>query len=134
MNFNVIDGNDDYLQKLPEFVYEYNRGYLSVPKIIEKLDITRGEYRKLRRTSLEEGLITLKRKGNKKKETYKTNPKYYGKTVTKGRVYWKVYYKNQYLCLCKTKQQAETIVERLKKVNWDLRYLNNIKEEVMEST
>ena len=134
MNFNVIDGNDDYLEKLPEFVYEYNRGYLSVPKIIEKLDITRGEYRKLRRTSLEEGLITLKRKGNKKKETYKTNPKYYGKTVTKGRVYWKVYYKNQYLCNCKTKQQAQEIVRRLKRVNWDLKYLNNIKEEVMEST
>ena len=133
MNFNVIDGNDDYLQKLPEFVYEYNRGYLSVPKLIEKLDITRGEYRKLRRTSLEEGLITLKRKGNKKKQTYKTNPRYYGKHMVKGITYWHVHHKNKYICNCKTEKQAQEIVRRLKRVDWDLRYLNNIKEEVLGS-
>ena len=134
MNFNVIDGDRNYLQKTEAFVEEYNRNYLSVTKLCEKLNITRNEYRKLRKHCVEENLITLKRKPNKRKKTYRTHPKYYSKTITRGQVYWKVHKNNKYICNCKTRQQAEEIVKRLKKVDWDLKYLNNIKEDVMESS
>ena len=64
MNFRVIDGDDDYLEKVPEFVYEYNRNYLTIPKLCEKLDLSINEYRKLRKHCIEEDLITLRRREN----------------------------------------------------------------------
>ena len=74
MNFNIIDGNDDYLDKLPEFVEAYNGNKLSIPELQQELNITNSEYRKLRKAGIEENLITLKRRGRKKKKTYRPRP------------------------------------------------------------
>ena len=131
MNFKVIDGDDSYLDKLPVFVEEYNRGYFSVEKLIEVLGVTRNEYRKLRRYALEEDLIQLRRKPNKKKRTYKTHPKHYSPNNRGKYHYFNIYKNNEYYCSCKTREQAEKIVEGLERVNWDKRHLNRIKEEVM---
>lgn len=131
MNFNIIDGNDDYLNKLPAFVEAYNSNKLSIPELQQELNITNSEYRKLRKAGIEENLITLKRRGRKKKRTYKTNPKHYGKTMTKGIHYWRVYRKETYYCNVKTEAQAKEIVRRLEACNWDKSQAARIKEEVI---
>ena len=132
MNFNIIDGNDDYLEKLPMFVEAYNGNQLSIPELKAELDLSPGDYRKLRKAAIEENLITLKRRGRKKKRTYKTNPKHYGKTMTKGIHYWRVYRKETYYCNVKTEEQAKEIVKRLEAVNWDKTQAQRIKEEVIK--
>ena len=131
MNFNIIDGNDDYLDKLPEFVEAYNGNKLSIPELQQELNITNSEYRKLRKAGIEENLITLKRRGRKKKRTYKTNPKHYSSHLIKGRFYWKIHYKDDYYGNVKTEEQAKEIVKRLEAVNWDKTQAQRIKEEVI---
>ena len=131
MNFNIIDGNDDYLDKLPEFVEAYNGNKLSIPELREELDISQSDYRKLRKAAIEENLITLKRRGRKKKKTYRTHPKYYGKNITKGISYWRVYKNETHYCNVKTEEQAKEIVKRLEAVNWDKSQAARIKEEVI---
>ena len=132
MNFNIIDGNDDYLDKLPEFVEAYNGNKLSIPELQQELNITNSEYRKLRKAGIEENLITLKRRGRKKKRTYKTNPKHYSCHLIKGRFYWKIHYKDDYYGNVKTEEQAKEIVKRLESVNWDKTQAQRIKEEVIK--
>lgn len=132
MNFTISDGDYTYLEKTPEFVEEYNKGQLNTNGIIEKLNITRGEYRKLRKHAIEENLLQLKRKPNrKKKETYKTNPKHYGKQLVKGIPYWRVYKNTTYYCTVKKEKHAKEIVKRLEKCNWDKNQVNKIKQEVI---
>ena len=131
MNFNIIDGNDDYLDKLPEFVEAYNGNKLSIPELQQELNITNSEYRKLRKAGIEENLITLKRRGRKKKRTYKTNPKHYSSHLIKGRFYWKIHYKDDYYGNVKTEKQAKEMVRRLEAVNWDKTQAQRIKEEVI---
>ena len=131
MNFNIIDGNDDYLNKLPEFVEAYNGNKLSIPELQQELNITNSEYRKLRKAGIEENLITLKRRGRKKKRTYKTNPKHYSSHLIKGRFYWKIHYKDDYYGNVKTEKQAKEMVRRLEAVNWDKSQAQRIKEEVI---
>lgn len=130
MNFRIIDGDDDYLEKVPEFVEEYNRNYLTVPKLCEKLDLSINEYRKLRKHCLEEGLIILRRRQNKRKPNHKTNPKNYS-LVFKGRYnYWKISKNSQYYCSCKSEAEAKEIVRRLEACDWDINSVDSIKESV----
>ena len=129
MNFRVIDGDDDYLEKVPEFVEEYNRNYLTIPKLCEKLDLSTTEYRKLRKHCIEEDLITLRRRQNKKKNT---TPKNYTTAIRGRHIYWRVYKNGVHYCNCKTEKEAKEIVEQLKKCNWDINRINTIKESVCE--
>jgi hypothetical protein len=127
MNFRVIDGDDDYLEKVPEFVEEYNRNYLTIPKLCEKLDLSVTEYRKLRKHCIEEDLITLRRRENRKKKVSSRN---YTTTIRGNRIYWRVYKNGRHYCTCKTEKEAKEIVERLKKCNWDINRIDMIKESV----
>ena len=132
MNFNIINGDDDYLQRVPEFVELYNANYLSVEKIIETMQIRRTTYRKLRKYCLEEGLINLRRKPNKKKENCKTNPKNYSHTLNRGHTYFTDYKNGVHYTSCKTEAQAKEIVRRLRACNWDKSKVEMIKEDVCQ--
>lgn len=131
MNFNIIDGNDDYLNKLPEFVEAYNSNRLSIPELREELDISQGDYRKLRKAAIEENLITLKTRGRKKKTKPIVKPRNYSKTQTRKYTYYVVYKNDSHYCNCKTEAQAKEIVKRLEAVNWDKTQAQRIKEEVI---
>ena len=130
MNFSIRDGDNDYLDKLPEFVKEYNNNDLNIEEIILKLDITMCEYRKLRRQGLEDGSITLRRKPNKPKESYKNNPKNYSHTLNGGHTYFTITKNNTYYTSCKTERQAKEIVRRLRACGWDKSKVDLIKESV----
>ena len=131
MNFNIIEGNNDYLIKTEAFAKEYNQNKLSVPKICEKLDINLNEYRKLRRHCIEENLIRLKRQGRPRKQTYKTHPRNYSRVIRGKYTYFRIYKNGVDYGICKTEEQAQEIVRRLKKVNWDKKYLQRIREDVL---
>ena len=89
MNFTVIDGDQEYRSKLPDFVDLYNNKNIPVNKIKTRLGLGTNEYRKLRRDAIEEGLITLRTKPyNTKKPTYKTNPRYVSKSTNGNRDYF----------------------------------------------
>ena len=132
MNFNIIDGNDDYLDKLPEFVEAYNGNKLSIPELREELDISQSDYRKLRKAAIEENLITLKTRGRKKTSKPIVKPRNYSRYKSRGYIYYNIYKNDIHYCSVKTEQQAQEIVKRLEAVNWDKTQAQRIKEEVIK--
>ena len=132
MNFNIIDGNDDYLNKLPEFVEAYNSNKLSIPELREELDISQSDYRKLRKAAIEENLITLKTRGRKKTSKPIVKPRNYSRYKSKGYIYYIIYKNETHYCNVKTEAQAKEIVKRLEACNWDKTQAQRIKEEVIK--
>jgi hypothetical protein len=134
MNFNIIDGNQDWLTLLPQFTRLYNNHEIPVTQIKKQLNIGKNTYNKLWKESKENGLITPRRKPNKKR-TYRTHPKYYSPTTTRGITYFRVAKhingKYTYFCQFKKKEQAELMVEKLKKVNWNQSQTEQLKSEVL---
>ena len=129
MNFTITDGNNDWLDLVPEFVELYNANYLSVQKLMEVMGITRGTYRQLRKYCIEEGLIVLRRLPNK---TRSSKPKNYSRVIRGDFTYFNVRKNQKYYCTCKTREQAEEIVRRLEACGWDISKVQSIKESVCE--
>lgn len=69
MNFKIVDGNRDYLNRKNEFVDLYNDQSITVPEIIKKLSISINEYKILREMCIEEDLIVLRKRGGNKKRS-----------------------------------------------------------------
>ena len=136
MNFNIVDGDNDYLDLLPEFAELYNNKDIPASKIPEMLGVTRPTYRKLRRDALEEDLITLRHKPKRKRETYKTAPKNYSHQVCKGIEYYHVQKridgKLLHFATFKDARQAERMVELLRECDWDRSKVDELKARVME--
>ena len=135
MNFNIIDGNNDWINLTPTFIELYNNPEITVPKIRETLKITNNEYRKLRKHCIENNYVSKRKTFRPKKRTYKTDPKYYSPTTTRGITYFRVakhingHY--TYFCEFKKAQQAELMVEKLKECDWDKSQVDRLKSEVL---
>ena len=139
MNFTVIDGDQEYRSKLPDFVDLYNNRSIPVTKIKSRLKLGTNEYRKLRRDALEEGLINLRTKPyNTKKPTYKTNPRYVSKSTNGNRDYFIVTKtingKHVFYGSFKDIRQADRMVELLKECNWDRSKRKELKEQVLNES
>ena len=127
---NIIDGNDDYLLLKDDFIKLYNNKNISVKDIREKLNLSLRKYHKLRKECSEEGLLKLRYPPHKKKEK---NPKYY--SPVNRSIYGESYnvrHKGVYYCICKTVEEAELIVKKLKECDWDKSQIERIKNEVKE--
>ena len=135
MNFNIIDGNDDYLDLTPDFIELYNNPEITVRKIQEKLNINLGTYRKLRRHCIENNYINKRKAHRPKKRTYKTNPKYYCHTVQKGIEYYHVQRRLNgemvHFANFKKAKHAKRMVELLTECNWDKSRAKELKEVVL---
>lgn len=135
MNFNIIDGNNDWLDLTPTFIELYNNPEIRVQKIIEKLGINLGTYRKLRRHCIENNLVSKRKAHRPKKRTYKTHPKYYCHTVQKGIEYYHVQKridgKSVYFANFKNVRDAERMVELLIECDWDKSQVDRLKSEVL---
>ena len=139
MNFTVIDGDQEYRSKLPDFVDLYNNKNIPVTKIKSRLKLGTNEYRKLRRDAIEEGLITLRTKPyNTKKPTYKTNPRYVSKSTHGNLEYYIVTKtingKHVFYGSFKDIRQADRMVELLKECNWDRSKRKELKEQVLNES
>ena len=132
MNFRIIEGNDDYMDKLPEFVEAYNSNKLSVPDLRKELDLSRNDYRKLRKHCFEENLVTPKTRGRRKKQKTFPKPRNYSKYKAQGKyTYYTIYHNDTHYCNVKTEAQAKEIVKRLTAVDWDKTQAPRIKQEVI---
>ena len=135
MNFQIIDGDQDWLQLIPEFTRLYNNKNIRVNTIKKRINIGKNTYFKLLRECREKGLITPRRRPNKKPDTYKTKPKYYHHAVTKGIEYYRVVKRingeNTYFAQFKKARQAELMVEKLKECDWDYSRRYELKREVL---
>jgi hypothetical protein len=135
MNYRVIDGDDQYLERVPEFIKLYENRQYTVPDILEEMNIPRNIYKKLRKHCIEENLIRLRRKPNKKKPTYKQAPKHYSCTHCKGIEYYAVHKRINgvptYFGTFRKARQAERMVELLEECDWDYSRRYELKEQVM---
>ena len=134
MKCKVIDGDRDYLERVPEFVELYNNKNIKVATIKKRMKLGQAEYRGLFRHCREEGLLNLRvtKQRRVKQPGYKTNPLHYSQTVRGDNAHFTVSYRHEYYCACKTAKEASLIVERLKECNWDKKELPRIREEVKE--
>ena len=135
MNFNIIDGNNDWINLTPTFIELYNNPEITVPKIREKLNITNNEYRKLRKHCIENKLVSKRKTYRPRKRTYKTNPKYYCHTVQKGIEYYHVQRRLNgemvHFANFKKAKHAKRMVELLTECNWDKSRAKELKEVVL---
>ena len=135
MNFNIIDGNNDWLDLTPDFIQLYNNPENTVSKIREKLGINLGTYRKLRRHCVENGLVNKRKAYRPKKKTCRTHPRYYTHSVTKGIEYYHVNRRQGDKVIIyatfKNAKQAELMVEKLKECGWDKKQAERLKSEVL---
>ena len=135
MNFNIIDGDNDWLDLTPTFIELYNNPENTVNKIREKLNINLGTYRKLRRHCIEHGLVNKRKTYRPKKKTCRTHPKHYCHTVQKGIEYYQVQRringKVVHFANFKKAKQAERMVELLIECDWDMSRVEELKEVVL---
>ena len=130
VNFQVVDG--DYgMDLVDDFVRCYSDRSLNVIGVMEVLGIGRGEYRRLRRYCLGEGLIVSRRHGKERKITYRSNPTYIHNHNGFFRVQkWLdgcLVYFGEY----RDYRVAEKVRDRLVECDWDKSQLPRIKREVL---
>ena len=64
MNFNIINGNDDYIQRADEFAKYYNNHDMRINEIKQKMGLSENAYEKLRKYCKENHMIKLRYKYN----------------------------------------------------------------------
>lgn len=133
MNFNIIDGDNNYRNRLPEFSRLYNDKNIPVATIKTGMNLSQSEYKKLRRDAIQEGLVTPRTKEYKTKESYKTNPQYVYRQLSKGsyHVIRSINGKRCYYGSFNDYRQAKRMVELLKEYNWDITLRTELKERVL---
>lgn len=125
-NFKVIERDDSFYEDADKFIELYYDKTIKKPDILRKLNISEGQYRRLRKYCIEY-------KGLKAKLASNDNPKYYNKawngkynvrkTIGKNNVSYGYY---------DTPEIAEAVVRELIKVNWNKKELARIQKEVLE--
>ena len=112
MNFRIVDGRDLYSLET-EFSKMYN-SKMKVADIISELNISMSQYNTLRKHCAEEGLIDIRvsrpRKPKRKKEC---------KGYHRNGTLFAVKKKGIYYATAKTEKEAQLMVERFEKCDWD---------------
>lgn len=139
--FRVVENpTPRYVEKYDEFIRLYNESDLTVSEIKLELDWTASVYNQAKEKALSENRLNV-RNPNYKKRIYNSSkpkkPKYYSKNTYGKYVVVKRFYKgdnqteNLYYGTYKYEWQARRIVEELKKVNWDVNCLEDIRKKVV---
>ena len=129
MNFNIIDGNDNYLQLTHEFSQLYNNPKIPITTIKKTLKINNNTYNKLIRETEQKGLIKRRRRPYKKKTSYRKKPKHYYLLRHGKYQYYCIRYLGEYYCICKTIEETEYVIKKLKECNWDKKQLKKIRSD-----
>ena len=124
----VEDKSED---KYLDYVELYNEG-LSIKRISEELDVSIGKCNTFYHHAVHEELIKPRKAKTDKKTICK--PKYYNYNPKCGYCVYSplINGKQKSFGTYKTEEEAKFIVEELKKVNWNSKYLNNIRLKAME--
>lgn len=125
VKFRIV--KDTSNEKYPEYVELYNKG-VTVKEISEKLGVSEKKCYTFYRYALSDGLIEPRRT-NKNKKTKIFKAKYYSYKAGLG---YNVYSpsangKKTDFGYFQTEKEAKFIVEELKKVNWNKKYIDEIR-------
>lgn len=143
MNFRVVENApSSWIGKYDNFCDLYNNSDLTVVEIRKKLDLSIRQYTKIRKKALKEGKIVDRRSTNSiannngRPPLPQKQPRNYsrlrnGKFTVVKRFYRNSKTVNIYCGIYDDEEVAKRIVEEMRKVNWDIKYLPKIKEEVL---
>ena len=130
--FRIVEGNDDFLEKVPEFVRLYNNHDIKIVDLRKRLNISRGLYRRLLKYCVDEKLLTLRRQGRNVKKPH--TPTYITRSINNGKECYMISKTinmvEHYFCKTYDYKTAERIVELLKDCEWDKNELPRIKKAV----
>lgn len=128
MNFNIIENHNPYSDIIKDFADDYNSRELYAYELREKYHLNANSFRNIRKQALKQGLIN-----NRRYVCKKNIPKnyYYHKTNHVWCVVKNINHERVYFGGYKTEEEAQLIVEELKKCNWDKSKLRSIKFKVL---
>lgn len=116
LNFKWVENTKEDLYG--DYVQAYNQG-LTIQEIEDRLGISKGTQNTYFRHARHEGLLKLKKD---------TRPKYYYYSTWHEKWIVKRKTKNYLISIfCKSEEQAQRIVERLKLKNWSMQEVDNIR-------
>jgi len=135
VTYNIIENSKEIpITEYEEFINLYNNPNISVKEIYKKLGWTTKKYCRLRKKALKEKRIHERQPRNRKPRekpkrkitnyTYNHHSRKF--LVRKGKNYKMIHYG----CY-DTREQAEKIVEELRKCNWDKKQLKKIEKKVL---
>ena len=140
MNFNIVDGDRDYLELAGEYARLYNNHKIPVSEIRERLNLSQNKHYRLLAYCREHEMVKPRYKYNKwdKRREVKKPIKNY--TIVKDKHYR--YYavrkfikdKEYHFATFKKEEQAQRMVELLKECNWDFNKRYELKEQVLNES
>lgn len=132
MNFNIVDGENDFEIYKEDFLRFYNNPRIRVATIPKRMGISESKFRKLRTHYEEIGLITLRQVGRPRKKKEPRVAKHIHKNPNNYKnPCWNIRRNGIYYCCTTDYRKAEEIVEKLEQCNWDKTKVKEIKAEVM---
>ena len=127
VHFRVVENVDDVLEHLDEFAELYNDYRNSAKMIRDHFGWSSGKYSRAKLLALDENLIEPGRKPNHLYGVAKYHS--YHKQSGRYHVYAPIS-AGRFQVFCETEEQAKELVEKLKKVDWDKRFLPEFKKEL----
>lgn len=145
-NFRVVENAPPaYTEKYEEFIELYNNHDVTVEDIRKELGFNIKQYNLARKRALSEGVIQDRRvasknkrlgrpKTKKKREVKHYSHTRHGKFNVVKRFYKKGKVTDVYCGTYDSEEQAMMVAEKMREVGWDKKYLNQIREEVLQCT
>lgn len=132
----IVDGDNDWLQDVPEFVELYNNHEIRVSEIKEHFGYSNNNYTKIFKHCIANDLITRRHTTYRKPApSRRRNPTYISKNRGNGHEYWVVIKRVDGERRCfgnfKDYRQAERMVELCKECDWDISKRDELKEQVL---
>ena len=141
MNFNIVDGDRDYLELAGEYARLYNNHKIPVSEIRERLNLSQNKHYRLLAYCREHGLVKPRYKYNKwdkRPKNEKKSIKNYTIVKDKHHRYYAVRKfikdKEYHFATFKKEEQAQRMVELLRECNWDYSKRYELKEQVLNES
>lgn len=138
MNFNVVDGDRDYLELADEYAKLYNNHKIPVSEIRERFNLSQNKHYKLLKYCREHGMVKLRYKYNKWDKRPKKEKKIIKNYTIVNDKHYRYYAvrkfikdKKYHFATFKKEEQAQRMVELLKECNWDFDRRFELKERVL---
>ena len=129
VNFKVVENVDRVTPLLDDFIRLYNNPLVTCAEIREQLNISYKTYKRLFDKAISDGSIEYRRTNpTPYKEKKPREPRFWSYCTTANT--YQVYHHDQYYCSCRTREEAEWIVEELRKCDWDKSCVKEIQFDV----
>lgn len=133
----VTETSEEYYQDYEEFIRLYNENKINVNELCETLNLSQGKYKQYRKRGFEENRLIPNRRCIRR--TYNNNGregigKYYRKTSQGFIITKRIDGKNFSYGTYDDEELTQKIIQELKKVNWNKKYLPYIQHRLAEES